>query len=75
MTRRTLVAGEVLFKRDEPGTSLFIVSVGVLDIRRPVAETELPLAKLEVGQACGEIGLVAGRRTADVVAAVDSVVL
>jgi CRP-like cAMP-binding protein len=75
VTRRTLTAGEVLFRRDEPGTSLFIVSEGVLEVRRPIAGTGLPLAKLEVGQACGEIGLIAGRRTADVIAAVDSVVL
>jgi CRP-like cAMP-binding protein len=74
--RRTLEAGETLCNRGEPGSSLYVISVGSIEVRRRVGDSDVALATLSPGEACGEMALVTGaRRTADLVAAEDSAVL
>jgi CRP-like cAMP-binding protein len=74
--RRTLCTGEVLCHRGESGSSMYIISVGSIEVRRPVGETDVALATLKRGEACGEVALVSGGvRTADLIAAEDSAVL
>ena len=74
--RRSLMAGEVLCQRGDPGSSLYIISVGSIEVHRLDDVPDAPLTTLRRGEACGEIALVCGgSRTADLVAAEDSAVL
>jgi lysophospholipid hydrolase len=69
-----LVAGEVLFRKGEPGDSLYLVESGLLEVRTTTTEDrEITLDRLDAGSSVGEMALLTGRpRTADVVAVVDS---
>ena len=74
--RRALSEGEVLCRSGELGSSLYVISVGRIEVRSRVGDRDVVLATLSPGEACGEMALVAGvRRSADLVAAEDSAVL
>jgi len=74
--RLELAAGEVLCHRGEPGSSLYVVSHGCIEVRSQVGGREVVLASVSPGEACGELALVAGvRRTADLVAVEATAVL
>ena len=45
--RHTLANGEVLCRAGEPGNSLYIITVGAIEVRRPVGEGEVALAHLD----------------------------
>ena len=69
--------GEMLFRQDDPGDSMYIVERGLLEVRvRDESGVERALDRLDAGASVGEMALLSGRpRTADVVALVDSRVL
>lgn len=69
----SLAAGEMLFRQGDPGTSMYIVERGLLDVVvRAEGATQL-LDRLDAGASVGEMALLTGRpRTADAVAVVDS---
>ena len=67
----SLAAGETLFRQGDPGTSMYIVERGLLDVVvRAEGATQL-LDRLDAGASVGEMALLTGRpRTADAVAVV-----
>lgn len=69
-TERLMRAGEVLFRRAEPGSSMVAIIAGEVRIVLPGAEgRDQVLRILRAGEVFGEVALLDGRsRTADVVA-------
>jgi len=70
------VAGEVLFRTGEPGTSMYMVARGEVEIHsgESAASRSRRLAAFGPGAAFGEIALIAGgERTADAICTKDSV--
>ncbi|MGZ6126362.1 MAG: FAD-dependent oxidoreductase, partial [Myxococcales bacterium] len=61
--RRSVRAGEVLFAPGDQNTDLFVVTSGSVEIVRPVAGREEPIAVLETGQFTGELNLLSSRVT------------
>jgi CRP-like cAMP-binding protein len=73
---RHLVAGEVLRHSGDLDESLFVVVSGQIDVQGESGEDRVVLASLMRYETCGEMAIATGYpRTADLVAAVDSVVL
>jgi CRP-like cAMP-binding protein len=73
---RRLAAGEVLRRVGDLDESLFIVISGRLDVQGESGADRVVLASLTPYAACGEMSLATGYpRTADLVAAAESVVL
>jgi HD-GYP domain-containing protein (c-di-GMP phosphodiesterase class II) len=71
-TRRQFRAGEVVFNEGDTGHSLFVVRRGTLKVVRPTYDDRLVLARLEPGQAFGELAaLNATPRSASVIAIED----
>ena len=71
-----LEAGDALVHKDDEATSLFIVVEGRLDGYLTLSGVHTKLGSIHPGEICGEIGyFLAGRRTAEVLAGEDSVVL
>jgi len=66
-------AGEVVFRRGDPGTAFFVIDRGTVAIvARSDSGTERTLATLGPGEAFGEVALLDGQpRTADAVAHAD----
>lgn len=76
VTRREVTRGEVLGAEGDFGGSMFIISAGTIEVRRRLGDTDVPVAKLTRGEACGEMALLGdGTRTADLVAAEDGAIL
>ena len=69
-TERPMRAGEVLFRRSEPGSSMVAILAGEVRIVLPGSEgRDQVLRVLRAGEVFGEVALLDGRtRTADVVA-------
>jgi len=67
---KTLKKGEVLFRRGDEGTALFLIDSGSVKVtRKSVLEDEIILAILAKGDFLGEMALLDGKpRSADVVA-------
>lgn len=63
--------GEILFRRGDPGDSLyFVVSGGLWAVGRDQEGMDVPIAELNTGEVVGEMGLISGsERSAGVVAA------
>ena len=61
MALRTFEPGNVIFRKDEPGTSLFIIASGAVKISIPAeGGEEAPLALLKTGDYFGELSLLDG---------------
>ncbi len=82
LLRKTLTAGEYLFREGEASTSAFLIEEGAIEIRATRAtragepRRPLVLARLGPGELIGEMSVVdRSHRTATAVAAVDSVLL
>jgi HD-GYP domain-containing protein (c-di-GMP phosphodiesterase class II) len=70
--RRQFRSGEIVFNEGDVGTSLFVVRRGQLKVVRPTYDDRLVLARLEPGQAFGELAVLnATPRTASVIAIED----
>ena len=70
--RRPFRTGEVVFNEGDTGTSLFVVRRGRLKVVRPTYDDSLVLARLEPGQAFGELAVLnATPRSASVIAMED----
>jgi HD-GYP domain-containing protein (c-di-GMP phosphodiesterase class II) len=70
--RRQFRSGEVVFNEGDTGTSLFVVRRGKLKVVRPTYDDRLVLARLEPGQAFGELAVLnAAPRSASVIAIED----
>jgi response regulator RpfG family c-di-GMP phosphodiesterase len=70
--RRQFRSGEIVFNEGDTGTSLFIVRRGLLKVVRPTYDDRLVLARLEPGQAFGELAVLnATPRSASVIAIED----
>lgn len=69
-----LSAGDILFRQDDPGDSMYVLERGLLEVRVHGEDGETRvLDRLDAGAAVGEMALMSGRpRSADVVALVDS---
>jgi zinc transporter ZupT len=65
--RRTLGAGEILFRAGDQGDALYIVAKGRVEVVEGDGPGAAPLARLGVGQAFGEMALLSGEpRTATI---------
>jgi response regulator RpfG family c-di-GMP phosphodiesterase len=70
--RRQFRSGEIVFNEGDHGNSLFVVRRGTLKVVRPTYDDRLVLARLEPGQAFGELAVLnASPRTASVIAIED----
>ena len=68
---RTLQPGEVLVRKGEPGSSMFVIQAGIVEIRVPdeLQKKEIRVSVLHQGDFFGEISLLDGLpRTATAVA-------
>ena len=75
MRERVLGRGSSVVRQGEPGSSVFIVAEGALDVVREQDGAETPLRRLVPGDIFGEMSLLTGQpRTATVRAATDAVV-
>ena len=70
MSLQTYEAGQVIFRKDEPGATLYIIAAGSVRIYLPsVGGEEAPLAVLKPGNYFGELALLdGGIRTASAMA-------
>jgi thioredoxin reductase (NADPH) len=59
--RRSVRAGEVLFEAGDQNTDFFVVLSGGIDLVRPIAGREQPVAVLGPGQFTGEINMLSSR--------------
>ena len=77
LTRKTLQAGDTLFRQGDVGNSMYIVREGRLEARvRQANGTEMKVGEIAAGDPVGEIQLLTGgRRTATVLAIADTVLL
>ena len=75
--RRTIPRGDIIFQKDDPGQSLFIVESGSVRIYMPGAQgTDLTLAVMNAGNFFGDMSLLDGRpRSASASALADTMVL
>src|SRR4051812_25935427 len=69
--RRSIPEGGVLIKEDDPGTSMFVVESGDLDVT--VAGEKEPVARVHAGDVVGEASLFTGRPRNATVTAVEPV--
>ena len=60
--KRAIHRGEVLVEAGDPVVPFFVVVSGQIDIVRPAATSEEPVAVLKPGQFTGEINMLSGRR-------------
>jgi thioredoxin reductase (NADPH) len=60
--RRSVQAGELLFEAGDQNTDFFVVISGGIELVRPVAGVEQPIAMLGPGQFTGEINMLSARR-------------
>jgi CRP-like cAMP-binding protein len=58
---REFPAGTVLFEEGAPGTDMFIIVTGEIEIRRDIADAERVLAVLPAGEFFGEMAILNGR--------------
>jgi small-conductance mechanosensitive channel/CRP-like cAMP-binding protein len=73
MKRRLYSAGEVLVHQGAPGSSLFLVADGLIDVKLSVDGVERRLATLEAGDILGELSLMTGEpRAATCIAVTDA---
>lgn len=76
MSRRTLRAGETLFREHEPGQSAFLIESGLIRISVGQGDSALTLADLGVGDLVGEMAMIDDApRTATAIALEDAVLL
>jgi len=77
MTRRSYARGDLIFQKDDPGNSLYIVEAGSVRIYVPgVQGADLTLAVLGPGEFFGDLSLLDGRpRSASASAGAKSVLL
>lgn len=77
MRRRRFPRGDIIFQKDDPGQSLFIIESGSVRIYMPGAQgTDLTLAVMGPGDFFGDMSLLDGRpRSASASAAAESVLL
>ncbi len=70
---RRFARGQTIFRQGEPGSCLYIVTQGAVEVRKADApEDAPPLRRVEAGEALGEIALLEGGvRTASAIAAAD----
>jgi cGMP-dependent protein kinase 2 len=54
-------AGETIFERNDPGSSLFSIASGAVDVMIDPADAS-KRARIDVGSIFGEVGLISGRR-------------
>lgn len=75
--RRTYARGDIVFQKDDPGQSLFIVEEGTVRIYMPGAQgTDLTLAVMGPGDFFGDMSLLDGRpRSASAAAVTDATLL
>lgn len=75
--RRTYARGDIVFQKDDPGQSLFIVEDGTVRIYMPGAQgTDLTLAVMGPGDFFGDMSLLDGRpRSASAAAVTDATLL
>jgi small-conductance mechanosensitive channel len=75
MRERLFRRGASIVRQGEPGSSVFILAEGALDVVREGEGGETPLGRLVPGDIFGEMSLLAGQpRSATVLAATDAVV-
>jgi small-conductance mechanosensitive channel/CRP-like cAMP-binding protein len=75
MQRREIKVGHVLTRRGEPGSSLFVVVEGVLDVLVEIEGVERKVAPMSPGSFFGEMSMLTGEpRSATVVASTDALV-
>ena len=73
---RAYRAGEVLFKEGEPGTEMFVIQAGLVQISKRVGGVDRPLATLGRGEFLGEMAILNAKpRTATAIAVEDSMCL
>ncbi len=60
--RRSVKAGDLLFEAGDQNTDFFVVVEGGIEIVRPVAGREEPVAALGPGQFTGELNMLSARR-------------
>ncbi len=60
--QRTVRAGEILFEAGDQNVDFFLVIRGGIDVVRPVAGREEPIASLGPGQFTGELNMLSARR-------------
>ena len=65
-------AGDTLLRAGEEGRDTYVVLDGELLARSPSGQGGVPLRSLQRGSVIGEVGLVRGRRSADIVATEDA---
>lgn len=69
--QRSFAAGEALMREDEPGTSLFVLDSGQVEVR--IADEPDPIAELYAGDIVGEMSLLTGASRSATVTAVEPV--
>jgi len=77
MMRRCVPSGSTVFHQGDPGTSLFLLTEGVLEVRASVPTTPVPvvLDRMRPGDIFGEMALLTGEpRSATVVALCEAIV-
>jgi len=75
MERQKLAEGQVLFRQDDTGDSLFVLIEGLLDVRVNTDGQEKRIARILPGECLGEMSLLTGeKRSATISAATESVV-
>ena len=62
--RRTLKQGEVLFVKGEPGSSMFVIEKGTIEISVPLRGKigKLPISHMHEGDFFGELSLIDGQQ-------------
>lgn len=73
LTSVTLAPGETLFRKDDPGDSIYVLVAGEVEVRSRYADAEHEIATLEPGTMIGEFALLLDEhRTRSVVARTDA---
>ena len=73
---RAYGAGDVLFREGEPGTEMFVIQSGLVQITKRVGGVERPIATLGRGEFLGELAILNDKpRTATAIAVEDSTCL
>jgi len=67
-------AGEIVFRRNDPGSSLFAIGSGSVAVQVDAAEPSITVP-IEAGSIVGEVGLISGRRRGATVVAREDTVL